>query len=240
LTWGNNLRYLPHGVKGGDGDHAVAGRINQVLREMFDTLYAALGAQNWWPAETELEMMVGAILTQNTNWNNVEKAIENLRNRDLLSVAGLRDIPISLLAEHIRPAGYYNIKAGRLKNLIGLIETEHGGDINAFLSLDADTLRAELLSVRGIGRETADSIILYGAGKPLFVIDTYTYRILARHGIIQEEAGYDELQSLFMDNLPHDVELFKEFHALIVKTGKLYCRKRPLCPPCPLNTMSRV
>jgi len=218
----------------------AAGRISQVLKEMFDILYAALGAQNWWPAETELEMMVGAILTQNTNWNNVEKAIENLRNRDLLSVAGLRDIPISLLAEYIRPAGYYNIKARRLKNLIGLIEAEHSSDINAFLSLDADTLRAELLSVRGIGRETADSIVLYGAGRPLFVVDAYTYRILARHGIIQEEAGYDELQSLFMDNLPHDVELFKEFHALIVRTGKLYCRKKPLCPPCPLNTISRV
>jgi len=218
----------------------VASRINQVLKEMFDILYAAFGAQNWWPAETELEMMVGAILTQNTNWNNVEKAIENLRMRDLLSVAGLRDIPISLLAEYIRPAGYYNMKARRLKNLLGLIEEEHGGDIDAFFSLDADTLRAELLSVRGIGRETADSIVLYGAGKPLFVVDTYTYRIFARHGIIQEEAGYDELQSLFMDNLPHDVELFKEFHALIVRTGKLYCKKKPLCPPCPLNTISRV
>jgi endonuclease-3 related protein len=218
----------------------VASRINQVLKEMFNILYAALGAQNWWPAETELEMMVGAILTQNTNWNNVEKAIENLGNRDLLSVAGLRDIPISLLAEYIRPAGYYNIKARRLKNLIGLIEAEHSCDINAFLSLDTDTLRAELLSVRGIGRETADSIILYGAGKPLFVVDAYTYRILVRHGIIQEEAGYDEIQSLFMDNLPHDVEFFKEFHALIVRAGKLYCRKKPLCPPCPLNTMSRV
>jgi len=218
----------------------VASRINQVLKEMFDILSAAFGAQNWWPAETELEMMVGAILTQNTNWNNVEKAIENLRMRDLLSVAGLRDIPISLLAEYIRPAGYYNMKARRLKNLLGLIEEEHGGDIDAFFSLDPDTLRAELLSVRGIGRETADSIVLYGAGKPLFVVDTYTYRIFARHGIIQEEAGYDELQSLFMDNLPHDVELFKEFHALIVRTGKLYCKKKPLCPPCPLNTISRV
>jgi endonuclease III related protein len=222
------------------GIYVAAGRINQVLKEIFEVLYSAFGAQNWWPAETELEMMVGAILTQNTNWNNVEKAVDNLRKRDLLSVAGLRDIPISLLAEYIRPAGYYNIKARRLKNLIGLIEAEHGGDIDGFFSLDTDTLRAELLSVRGIGRETADSIVLYGAGRPLFVIDAYTYRILARHGIIQEEAGYDEIQSLFMDNLPHDVELFKEFHALIVKTGKLYCRKKPLCTTCPLTTFSRV
>jgi endonuclease-3 related protein len=218
----------------------VASRINRILKEMFDLLYLAVGPQNWWPAETELEMMVGAILTQNTNWNNVEKAIENLRKKNLLSVAGLRDIPVSVLAEYIRPAGYYNIKARRLKNLIGLIEAEHGGDINAFFSLDADALRGELLSVRGVGRETADSIVLYGAGRPLFVIDAYTYRILVRHGVIQEEAGYDEIQSLFMDNLPHDVELFKEFHALIVKTGKLYCKKKPLCTACPLASFSRV
>jgi endonuclease-3 related protein len=218
----------------------VAGRITQVLEEMFDILYSALGPQNWWPAETGLEMMVGAILTQNTSWSNVEKAIENLRKRDLLSVAGLRDIPVSVLAEYIRSAGYYNIKAKRLKNLIGFIEAAHGGDINAFFSLDADALRGELLSVRGIGRETADSIVLYGAGMPLFVIDTYTYRILVRHGIIQEEAGYDEIQSLFMDNLPHDVQFFKEFHALIVKTGKLYCKKKPLCTTCPLASFSRV
>jgi endonuclease-3 related protein len=206
---------------------------------MFNLLYAAHGPQNWWPADTELEMMVGAILTQNTNWNNVEKAIENLRIGNLLSIGGLRDIPVSALAEYIRPAGYYNIKAGRLKNLIDRIEGTHNGDINTLLSLDTDTLRAELLSVPGIGRETADSIVLYGAGRPLFVIDTYTYRILARHGIIHEEAGYDELQSLFMDNLPHDVELFKEFHALIVKTGKLYCKRKPNCPACPLDTFGR-
>jgi endonuclease-3 related protein len=225
---------------GGAEDSVAVSRINQVLTEMFNLLYAALGAQSWWPAETELEMMVGAILTQNTNWNNVEKAIGNLRKGDLLSLTGLRDIPISVLAEYIRPAGYFNIKAKRLKNLIGLIEAENDGDINAFLSGDTDALRAKLLTVQGIGRETADSILLYGAGRPLFVIDTYTYRILARHGIIQEEAEYDELQSLFMDNLPHDVELFKEFHALIVKAGKLYCRKKPLCSACPLDTFSRV
>jgi endonuclease-3 related protein len=207
---------------------------------MFNLLCSALGPQNWWPAETELEMMVGAILTQNTNWNNVEKAIENLRKRDLLSVAALRDIPISVLAEYIRPTGYYNIKAKRLKNLIHFIEAEHSGDIDAFLSMDTEVLQAELLSVRGIGRETADSIVLYGAGRPLFVVDAYTYRILARHGIIEEEAGYDDLQSLFMDNLPHDVGLFKEFHALLVKTGKLYCRKKPLCLPCPLNTFTGI
>lgn len=218
----------------------MASRISQVLTEMFNLLYSTLGAQNWWPADTELEMMAGAILTQNTSWNNVEKAIENLRKRDLLYVAALRDIPISLLAEYIRPTGYYNIKAKRLKNLIEFIDTEYHGDINAFFSCDTEVLQGQLLSVRGIGRETADSIVLYGAGRPLFVIDAYTYRILMRHGIIQDEAGYDDLQSLFMDNLPHEVGLFKEFHALLVKTGKLYCRKKPLCSPCPLDTFNRI
>lgn len=179
-------------------------------------------------------------MTQNTNWNNVAKAIETLRKHDLLSLAALRDIPITELAEYIRPAGYYNIKAKRLKNLIDFIEDEYSGDIPALLSCDTHVLQAQLLSVRGIGRETADSIVLYGAGKPLFVIDAYTYRILARHAIIQDDAGYDDLQSLFMDNLPHDVVLFKEFHALLVKTGKLYCRKRPLCSACPLNNFNRV
>jgi endonuclease-3 related protein len=213
----------------------VISRTNQVLMEMYHILYSALGPQNWWPAETELEMMVGAVLTQNTNWNNVEKAIENLKEKGLLSVPRLRDIPDTVLAECIRPAGYFNIKTKRLKNLITHIEANYDGDIHALFSIDTDAIRGELLSVKGIGLETADSIILYGAGRPLFVVDTYTHRILTRHGIIQEEAGYDELQSFFMDNLPGDVELFKEFHALIVKTGKVYCRKNPLCTRCPLE-----
>jgi endonuclease-3 related protein len=166
----------------------VISRTNQVLMEMYHILYSALGPQNWWPAETELEMMVGAVLTQNTNWNNVEKAIGNLKEKGLLSVPRLRDIPAPVLAECIRPAGYFNIKAKRLKNLITHIEATYDGDIHALFSIDTDAIRGELLSVKGIGPETADSIILYGAGRPLFVVDTYTHRILTRHGIIQEEA----------------------------------------------------
>lgn len=208
---------------------------NQALMEMYNLLYTALGPQNWWPAETELEMMAGAILTQNTNWSNVEKAIENLKAKDLLSIRELVDIPLSRLAEQIKPAGYYNIKAKRLKDLITYIQDKYNGDIRTLFSLDIQILRQELMSVRGVGMETADSIILYGAGKPIFVVDTYTYRILCRHRIIQEEADYNELQSLFMDHLPHDVGLFKEFHALIVKTGKEFCRKKPLCSLCPLD-----
>jgi endonuclease-3 related protein len=184
-------------------------------------------------------MMIGAILTQNTSWKNVEKAIQNLKKRDLLSVEALSDIPVPALAEHIRPAGYFNIKAKRLKNLIAFIQEKYGGDLSELFSGDTETIRMELLSVRGIGLETADSMLLYGAGRALFVVDTYTHRILSRHNLIGEEAGYYDLQMLFMDNLPHEIELFKEFHALIVKTGKEYCRKKPLCPDCPLEQVNR-
>ena len=211
----------------------------QVLMEIYDLLFSAFGPQNWWPAETELEMMVGAILTQNTSWNNVEKAIHNLKEKDLLSVRGLGQIPVSILAEYIRPAGYYKLKAKRLKNLIKLIEDKYNGDINRIFCLDTDTIRKELLSVQGLGMETADSIILYGAGRPLFVVDTYTYRILTRHGLVEEEVGYNDLQLSFMDNLPNDTDLFKEFHALLVKTGKDFCRKKPLCSNCPLEDFRR-
>ena len=208
------------------------------LMEMYNLLYSSLGPQNWWPAETEFEMMVGAILTQNTNWNNVEKAILNLKEKALLSIRELSQIPESILAEYIRPAGYYNLKVKRLKNLIKFIENRYNGDINKLFNLDIEVIRKELLSVKGIGLETADSIVLYGAGRPLFVVDTYTHRILTRHGLIEEEAGYNDLQLFFMYNLPNDVELFKEFHALIVKTGKDFCRRKPLCSQCPLENLA--
>ena len=211
----------------------------ETLMTIYNLLFTAYGPQNWWPAETELEMMIGAILTQNTSWSNVEKAIQNLKTGDLLTIEALRDIPAPTLAEHIRPAGYFNIKAKRLKNLIAFIQEKYDGDLNGLFSGDTETIRMELLSVRGIGLETADSMILYGAGRALFVVDTYTHRILLRHNLIGEEAGYYDLQTMFMDNLPHDADLFKEFHALIVKTGKDYCRKKPLCPDCPLEHVHR-
>jgi len=213
---------------------------NQTLMEIYNLLLSSFGPQNWWPAETELEMMVGAILTQNTNWNNVEKAILNLKKKSLLSIQKLSQIPSSILAEYIRPAGYYNLKAKRLKNLIHFIVDRYNSDINNLFSLDTEAIREELLTVKGIGLETADSIVLYGAGRPIFVVDTYTHRILTRHGLIEEEAGYNDLQSFFMDNLSHDVELFKEFHALIVKTGKDFCKRKPLCSECPLHSLNRV
>ena len=213
---------------------------NQTLIKAYNLLFSFFGPQNWWPAETDLEMMVGAILTQNTNWNNVERAILKLKEKSLLSIQKLNQIPASTLAEYIRPAGYYNLKVKRLKNLINFIVDKYNGTIDNLFALDTQEIREELLKVKGIGLETADSIVLYGAGRPIFVVDTYTHRIVTRHGFIEEEAGYNDLQSFFMDNLSHDVELFKEFHALIVKTGKNFCKRYPLCSKCPLNQLNKV
>ena len=187
-----------------------------------------------------MEVIVGAVLTQNTNWKNVEKAILNLKEKGLLSLHQLNILSVSELAQLIRPAGYFNIKAKRLKNLIDLLKERYHLDLSGFLEEETDNLRRELLSVNGIGPETADSILLYAAHRPLFVVDAYTHRILRRHGMTDEQTDYHELQSLFMDHLPDDPSLFNEFHALIVKTGKEYCRRKPLCHLCPLQEWGPV
>ena len=205
---------------------------------MFHLLLDHYGPRHWWPAETKLEMMVGAVLTQNTNWKNVEKAVENLKQKKLISVKALYSIDIAMLAQEIRPAGYYNVKANRLKNLIYFIVDHYDGNVNKLSSDEVQALRQGLLSVNGIGPETADSILLYAANHPVFVIDAYTHRILYRHNIIADQATYQEMQELFMDNLPADSALFNEFHALIVEAGKDYCRKKSLCGECPLNSLS--
>jgi len=207
---------------------------------MFSELLNHFGPQHWWPGETELEVIVGAILTQNTNWKNVEKAILNLKEEGLLSLYQLNALSVSELAQLIRPAGYFNIKAKRLKNLIDLLEERYHLDLSELLDEETDTLRKELLSVNGIGPETADSILLYAARRPVFVVDAYTHRILRRHGMTGEQTDYYELQSLFTDHLPDDPSLFNEFHALIVKTGKEYCRRKPLCHLCPLQEWGPV
>jgi endonuclease III related protein len=217
--------------------HTKTGR---ELKEMFDLLLDHFGPQKWWPAETELEMMVGAVLTQNTSWKNVEKAIEHLKTRELLSLEGLRTIDREALAHHIRPAGYYNVKAKRLKNLIDFIFESYGGELPLLLEERTDRLREGLLSINGIGPETADSILLYAARRPIFVVDAYTHRILTRHGMLEEASGYEEMQNLFLDHLPEDEGLFNEFHALIVQTGKGFCKRRPLCASCPLKDWERA
>lgn len=205
------------------------------LMNMFDLMLDHFGPQHWWPGETAIEIMIGAVLTQNTNWTNVEKAIDNLKREGFLSVESIHTLSTPLLARCIRSAGYYNIKAARLKNLIGFIRERYHGDIASLLEEDTDDLRKGLLSVSGVGPETADSILLYAANRPVFVIDAYTYRIMNRHGLAGEQVAYEDLQELFMDNLPGDEALFNEFHALIVRTGKQYCRRSPLCNACPLE-----
>ena len=215
-------------------------RVRQALLDIYDRLMACYGPQQWWPGETDLEMMAGAVLTQNTNWKNVEKAIENLKSKGLLTVGALYNMSVEDLAREIRPAGYYNVKARRLINLIQFIKDQYGEDLSGFSAGETWKLREGLLSVNGVGPETADSILLYAARRPVFVIDAYTHRILKRHGMSEEQATYDELQELFMDHLPEDQELFSEFHALIVQTGKNYCKRKPLCPECPLTNWETV
>ncbi len=206
------------------------------LQEIFTTLFKHFGPQNWWPGDTPFEVMIGAVLTQNTNWNNVSRAIDNLKSYNLLSFETIENIPVEILAEHIRPSGYFNQKAIRLKNLLQAIRETHEGDLDAFFSASTSDLREQLLKVKGIGPETADSILLYAAQKPIFVVDAYTFRILSRHDLVEDGMDYHELQNLFMDSLPEDVALFNEYHALLVKLGKDFCKKgKPLCPNCPLE-----
>jgi endonuclease III related protein len=203
---------------------------------MYDRMFGQLGPQHWWPAQTPFEVMVGAILTQNTSWKNVERAIANLKGVGLMSLEALSALPTGLLAEYIRPAGYYNMKAGRLHNLLTFINEYHGGDLQAFLDQPLSQFREQLLSIKGIGRETADSILLYAAGLPVFVVDAYTHRILLRHQVIDEECGYEAIQELFMDNLACDTRLYNEYHALLVRVGNVYCKKNnPDCAACPLQ-----
>ena len=202
---------------------------------MYELLYERFGPQHWWPGETPFEIMVGAVLTQNTNWGNVEKAIANLKATGKFSLTGLYEMPQEVLAGLIRPAGYYNIKAKRLRNLLEMIVKDYGGDLERLFSESTATLREKLLRVKGIGAETADSIVLYAAQRPVFVVDAYTFRVLARHSMILDHATYEELQDLFMTHLPEDVQMYNEFHALIVRLGKTFCRKRPLCLECPLR-----
>jgi len=206
--------------------------------DTYDALLAAFGPQHWWPGETQLEIAVGAILTQNTSWTNVEKAIENLKQADMLDLARLRDVHPRTLARLIKPSGYFNIKAKRLKAFVDWTWEEFGGDLDAMFERDVRSLREDLLSVKGIGPETADSILLYAGGLPVFVVDAYTYRICRRHRLILEDATYDEIAEFFTDCLPEDVALYNEYHALLVVLGKTICKRRkPRCEVCPVRDL---
>lgn len=207
----------------------------RTLLSLYNRLFRALGPQHWWPGETPLEIAVGAILTQNTAWSNVEKAISNLKSAGYLDFKKLSELSDADLARLIRPAGYFNIKAKRLKTFIRWV-VERYGSLERMFEQSADSLRRELLTVNGIGPETADSILLYAGGKPVFVIDAYTKRIFSRHFLMSADGDYETYQKLMMTRLAADPRLYNEYHALIVIAGKEFCRKRkPLCTECPLN-----
>ena len=206
------------------------------LMAMFDAMLTHLGPSRWWPGETPFEIAVGAILTQKTSWKNEEKAIDNLRSRDLLDAQALYGLPLSDLAELIRPAGYYNVKARRLRNFLQFLKDEVEFDLLALKEQPLDVLRPKVLGINGVGPETGDCILLYALDFPVFVVDAYTQRLMDRHGLAWEEIDYHGLQSIFMDALPEDVALFNEYHALIVRVGNQWCRKKAgLCDACPLQ-----
>jgi endonuclease-3 related protein len=209
------------------------------LVSIYDRLFAHFGPRHWWPADSPFEVIVGAILTQSAAWTNVEKAIQNLKEEDLLSQKALLSVSEKKLAQVIRSAGYHNTKAKKLKSFSKFLKEKHSGDLDSLFSLRKEELRTELLSVWGVGPETADSIILYAANKPSFVVDAYTRRIFSRLGMVDEKTSYDELKDFLENSLPCSVLLFNEYHALIVEVGKTYCRKKPKCDMCPLKKMCR-
>ena len=206
------------------------------LRRFYRALQAHFGPQHWWPAETPFEVVAGAILTQNTSWSNVEKAIARLKDAGALSVRAMEAMPEAELAGLIRSSGYYNQKARKLKAFLAYLRSRHRGSLARMFRAPGEPLRRELLALNGIGEETADSILLYAGNHPVFVVDAYTRRILDRHGQIAASASYQDIQKLFHRALPRDAAVYNEFHALIVQTGKQHClRSAPRCEGCPLD-----
>nr|WP_243439980.1 endonuclease III domain-containing protein [Fundidesulfovibrio soli] len=217
------------------GYHAAMNR-ETLLLEYYKAMLGARGHRGWWPAETPFEVCVGAVLTQNTAWTGVRKAIDALRGHGCLDPEALDALPLERLAELIRPAGYFRLKAQRLKNLLAYLRESCGFDLAELASRDMLQVREELLGVRGVGPETADSILCYALGMPSFVADTYTRRILSRHGLLPEDAGYDDMRDFFMDVLEPDTALYNDFHAQLVGVGHHFCKTRaPLCGECPLG-----
>jgi endonuclease-3 related protein len=208
---------------------------NKNIIGIYKKLYKSFGPQRWWPGDTPFEIAVGAILTQNTNWGNVEKAINNLKREKVLSAKAIHEMPASKLASLVRPAGYFNIKAKRLKAFIDFLMNDYHGSMERMRKEDLHQLRHKLLAVNGIGPETADSILLYALDNPIFVIDAYTKRVLSRHKILWHDETYDKFQELFHLSLKNDVKLYNEYHALLVRVGKTFCKPQPKCESCPLN-----
>jgi len=210
-----------------------------LLPAFYETLFAAWGPQHWWPGDTPFEVMVGAILTQNTNWTNVEKAIGNLKAAGVLELHALLALSLERLAELIRPSGYFNVKARRLRSFLEFFVRETDGDERRWDDVPTLELRERMLAVNGVGRETVDSILLYALNRKIFVIDAYTRRLLKRHRLIRGEEDYDEIRALFESHLPADRALYNEYHALIVRAGKYHCKPTPKCEGCPLAAFPR-
>ena len=208
----------------------------ELLLSMYETMLARLGPSGWWPAQTPFEVMLGAVLTQNTAWSNVEKALSCLKAANLMDARALAQLDEQALAMHIRASGFYRLKAKRIKALLNWLCESCAYELEHLKDQDDETLRASLLAVRGIGPETADSILLYALNRPSFVVDAYTRRIFSRHGLVPEDVEYAELRDFFQDVLPRDAALFNEYHALLVRVGKEWCKKgNPQCACCPLR-----
>jgi endonuclease III related protein len=210
-------------------------RTAQDLQQYYRSLLDAYGPQHWWPAETGFEVVIGAILTQNTAWTNVEWAIANLKRKRLITPEALHRVSTKRLAVAIRPSGTFHVKAGRLKAFVRFVMERYQGELNHMFKEPVEVLRPRLLSVKGIGPETADSILLYAGDNPIFVIDAYTRRVLGRHRMISHRWSYDRLQRFFMGHLRPQVKVYNEYHALIVRVGKEHCKRIPQCSGCPLQ-----
>lgn len=218
----------------------MANKSRQIAWEIYQRLFAGYGPQHWWPGDSPFEIIVGAILTQSAAWTNVEKAVNNLKSAGVLSPLAILEIPLERLAQLIRPSGYYNAKAKKLKAFIEWLSNNYRNDLINLTEIKTEELRNQLLSIHGIGNETADSILLYALDRPVFVIDAYTKRIISRIGLLSEDSSYAEIQRYFMNNLPCDSKLFNEYHALLVRLGKEACRKKPDCTKCCLSDICRT
>jgi endonuclease-3 related protein len=211
--------------------------VNQRLLCIYELLDAHFGNLHWWPGDSPFEVIVGAILTQNTTWRNVEKAIVNLKSNGILSPEAILMTGDHILSDLIRPSGYHRVKTRRLKSFVRYLYENYNGSLDAMFLEDLQTLRKNLLVINGIGEETADSILLYAGEKLIFVVDSYTRRILERHGIVFKGDAYADIQNLFMNHLPRSVSLYKQYHALLVNTGKFFCKNPPRCEGCPLKAL---
>jgi endonuclease-3 related protein len=220
----------------GRSPHVAEGE-DAPLLGIYHMLLAAAGHRGWWPGRTRLEILLGAILTQNTSWTNVEKALRALHRRGLLGLARLRTTSEDELAETIRSSGYFRQKARKIRAFLALLDQEYGGSLTRMARVPTAALREQLLGVWGIGPETADSILLYAFGRPVFVVDAYTRRVLARHGLISWTAGYGTIQGLHARLLPEDAALFNDFHAQYVWVGHHFCGTHPKCGECPLRAL---